>query len=138
MATGVLTNAKVWYDGAEFSPFMFATENEYGVEAVDDTTMGTAGTRSFAAGLKVASIDVDFYADEAASKVNVLLFPDVGVSRTVLVRPTSSAVSTTNPNYTLTAMSTTLTPLSGTVGAMNTVRVSYVAFGGGALSRATS
>ena len=138
MATHVLTDAVVNINSVDHSDHVFQVTVNYGAEAVDDTTMGTAGTRSFAAGLKVASIDVDFYADEAASKVNVLLFPDVGVSRTVLVRPTSSAVSTTNPNYTLTAMSTTLTPLSGTVGAMNTVRVSYVAFGGGALSRATS
>ena len=84
MATGVLTNAKVWYDGAEFSPFMFATENEYGVEAIDDTTMGTAGTRSFAAGLKFHRFsDAGYFEAGGTPDIDSTAFTALGAGNTV-------------------------------------------------------
>jgi len=84
-------------------------------------------------------MDLTFFADEAASKVNQTLFGDVGgTARTISIKPVATATATNNPAYTGTALLTAFQPLGGTVGEMNTSSARCVASSASALTRSTS
>ena len=105
----------------------------------DMTAMAASGipTQEMAGGILRWGWDGTLFGDEAASKVQVTLFPDVQNStRTFLTRPLATAVSTTNPNYTGTGLLSSIGPLSGNVGEPALCAVRIVS--AGALSRATS
>lgn len=135
MATLVLTDAQFEWDSNDWSDHVRSVTVEYSAELQDDTVMGD-DTRSMIGGLKDWSVTAEVLADEAANEPNAVLFADVGTTATILVRPTSSAVSTTNPNYTGTAILESYQPVQGTVGDMQTFTAVFRA--AGTLSRATS
>ena len=135
MASIVLTDAEFNHNSVDLSAYVKSVTINYEVETQDETAMGDT-TRINIGGLKNWSLDLEVINDEAASAVAQTLFADVGVVRTVLVRPASSAVSTTNPNYTGSAILTSFSPVSGAVGDLNRSPLRYVC--AGALSRATS
>ncbi len=66
---------------------------------LDPTAMGDSWVEVLG-GLKSGSLAVLFNDDYAASSIDQLLFPLFGTVVTFLVRPTTAAVSVTNPNYT--------------------------------------
>jgi hypothetical protein len=64
------------------------------------------------------------------------VFPLVGTSTTIVIKPTSAAVSTTNPTYTISnTYLAAHTPVSGTVGELATTSLS---FQGGSLVKTTA
>lgn len=136
MAVELLRDAFVEVNSVDLSDHVRQVTLEYNAEAVDKTAMGDT-TRTRTGGLKDWRISVEFYADEASSKVAQTIFTLVGSTTTVKVRPNkTSSVSATNPNYTGTALVESFVPVSGTVGEMNMSPVVFSA--AGALSRATS
>lgn len=136
MAKIVLTDAYFEWNSVDLSDHVRSVTVNYAAEAVDQTAMGGNGTRENAGGLKVWSMDVELYADEASSSTSDTLFPDVGATQTVEVRATSAARSATNPGYTGTGLLENFNPIAGTVGdsAISTTRI----LNAGVLSRATS
>lgn len=135
MATIAITDYSVTIFGADHSNHVTGGSLEYEAEALDDTVMGDT-TRSMKGGLKNWRIRVEGLADEAAGEANATEFANVGTTGTITLRPTSAAVSATNPNYTGTALCTSFTPIGGTVGEMQKFVWEGVAAGN--LSRATS
>lgn len=136
MSTTVLTNAHVSIDGNDLSDHVKQVTLPYGCDEVDDTHMGD-DTHQMIAGLKTWSVDIEFSQDFAASNLDSILFPLVGAAAvTVIVRPTASAVSATNPNYTGSAILSSYPPFGGTVGDKATTNVHMAS--AGTLSRATS
>ena len=135
MAKFVLTDAFVSIDGNDLSSSCRSVTINYGADEADDTHFAD-DTHQFIGGLKTWSMEMEFSADFAASQVDSILFPLVGTTFTVIVRPTSSAVSSTNPNYTGTALLSSFNPIQGAVGDKATQTVTLSA--GGTLSRATS
>ncbi|MCI0689693.1 MAG: hypothetical protein L0Y54_21025, partial [Sporichthyaceae bacterium] len=91
--------------------------------------------RSRIGGLKTWSISLEFNADFAAGAVDATLFPLLGTTTTVKVRPTTAAISATNPEYSGSVLVTQVNPLGNSVGDLATVSVSWP--GAGALARAT-
>ena len=107
-----------------------------GVEAQDDTAMGD-NTRSAIAGLKTWSLEVEFQQDFAASQVDATLHPLIGAAAfAISVKPTSGAVSATNPNYNGNVILASYVPMSGAVGVLLGATASFQAAGD--LTRATS
>lgn len=135
MATFVLTDAVITIDGTDLSDHGNQVSVSYEAETQDDTAFGD-DTRSNSGGLKNWSMDITFLQDFAASEVDATLFPLVGTTVTVAVRSTSSAVGSTNPSYTGTALIQSYSPFGNSVGDQATASVSCVA--AGTLSRATS
>ena len=92
-------------------------------------------THKFTGGLVNLACDIELYQDfTATTGVEATLYPLVGSPTTVVIKPTSSATSSTNPQYTLT--NTTLvshTPINGKVGEVATTSLS---FKGGSLAKA--
>jgi len=65
----------------------------------------------------------------------VTLWPLLGTSATVVIKPTSSAVSATNPNYTAICLVNDLTPVSGQIGDLSTFSITWPT--NGTVSRGT-
>ena len=115
MATFVFTNAYVSVNGVALSDHVKQVTVDYGAELQDDTAMGD-DTRSASGGLKTWSITVEWLQDFAAAKVDATLFSIVGTAIALLVRPTGSSTSATNPEYQGTGVLESYNPLGGSVG----------------------
>lgn len=80
-------------------------------DEVETTTMGQ-GSHTFAKGLESSTLQVDFLNDWAASKVQATLQAAYGTSVTAVVIPVKgTAVSATNPLYTVSILVNNLTPV---------------------------
>lgn len=135
MATLVLTDAFVDIDGTDLSSAVRSVTVNYSAELQDETAMGD-DTRVRLGGLKDWSMDIEFNQDFAAASVDATLFPLVGTTFTVEVRPTSAARSATNPGYTGTGILESYPPLGNSVGDVATASVTIQS--AGTLSRATA
>ena len=134
MANIVYTNVSVVINSVDLSDHVVSVRVNESFEVVDATKMGDTA-RSRLQGLVDWSIDIEFRQDFAASKVDATMaaFPAAGA--TITVKPTTAAVSATNPSYAGTAILESYGTISGTVGEDATVSARFV--GSGALTRAT-
>lgn len=135
MAQIVLTDASVTVNSVDLSDHVTQVVLNYEVDAVEVTAMSD-GAHKFTGGLTNVSATVDFQQDFTAASVDATIEPLVGTVTTVVIKPTSSAVGTDNPSYTLTGTYVAShTPLNASVGDLSTTSVE---FQGGTLARATS
>ena len=80
-------------------------------DEVETTTMGS-GSHTFAKGLESSTLQVDFLNDWDAAKVQATLQAAYGTSVTAVVIPVKgTAVSATNPLYTVSILVNNLTPV---------------------------
>jgi hypothetical protein len=115
----------------------YLTQVELKASANDITTTSFGSTWvTRVAGLKEGSLTLQFNQDYAASAVDATLWPYLGTSATVVIKPTSTAVSATNPAYTAICLVTDLTPVSGNIGDLSTFSVTWPTTG--TVSRATA
>lgn len=135
MATLVLTDVSVTIAGTDLSDHVRSVTLDYNADAVEDTNMGDS-THQRIGGLKDWSVSIEFAQDYAASKVDATLFSSVGSTVSFVGKPTSGAVSATNPSFTGTALVESYQPINGSVGELATASVSLPAAGD--LARATS
>ena len=124
MAKLVLTDAKVTINSVILSDHIASITLETKDDIVETSAFGsTAKTR--VAGLADNSVSIDFHQDFAASNVEATIYPLLGQTTTVVVQPTSSSVSTTNPTYTFQAVVADWTPLKAGVGQLATASVTW-------------
>jgi hypothetical protein len=97
-------------------------------DELEVSAMGDSGHR-FVKGLESSSITIDFFNDEATSKTLQTLNSLWGTSTTVTVKQTSSAVSATNPLYTMSCLVNNTTPINGAVGDISTQSVTWTVNG---------
>ena len=136
MAIFVATDFSVSINGST-ALASYLTQVELKVSANDITTTAFGSTYvTRVAGLKEGSLTLQFNQDYAASTVDATLFPLLGANATVVVKPTSSAVSTANPSYTVTCLVTDLTPVSGNIGDLSTFSLTWPT--NGTVTRATA
>jgi len=135
MAKIVLTNASVSIAGTDLSTSITNITLETKYDIIETTTFGnTAKTR--VAGLADNSISLDFLQDFAASSVEATIYPLLGTTQTIIVKPVSGSTTTTNPQYTVSALISDWTPLKGAVGQLSTVSVTWPI--SGTIAKATS
>lgn len=133
MAQIVLKDASITINSVDLSDKSNSVELNYEVEAVEVTAFG--GNRSFIGGLQNNSVTVEFMQDFAATEVEATIFPLVGTQTTIVIKPTSAAVSSTNPSYTITgAYLASHTPVAATVGEL---AMTSLTFTGGTLAKST-
>lgn len=128
MATTVLTNAFVSIDGNDVSDHVRSVTLNYAADMIEDTNMGDT-THTRLGGLKDWSIEAEFAQDFAAANLDSILFPLVGTTFTVIVRPDAGTVSSSNPNYTGTGILESYPPLGNPVGELATTTVTIQAAG---------
>lgn len=125
MAIFVATDFSVSINGST-ALASYLTQVELKLSANDVTTTAFGSTFvTRVAGLKEGSLTLSFNQDYAASTVDATLFPLLGANATVVIKPTSSAVSSANPSYSVVCLVTDLTPVSGQIGDLSTFSVTW-------------
>lgn len=136
MGKFVLKDASVTINSVDVSDHVSSVEISSAAEDVDITAMGASG-RERAAGLLDESFTFNFLQDMAAADVDATLSPLLGAAAfPVVVKPTSGAVSSTNPTFTGSCILTEYQRLSGEVGAAATASVTLPV--SGVITRATA
>lgn len=136
MAKTVVTSRYVSIGTADVSSALSGASLEITVEEVDKTSLGSAGWREVAAGLKSGSVTLNFQQDFGVGGVDSLLYPLIGTEATVTIRSSSATVSATNPAYSAVVLVSQYTPIAGSVGDLATFDVTFPTVG--AVSRATA
>ncbi len=135
MAVMVLTNAYITVGGTVLSDLANTVTLNYEIDSVEVTAFGDTGHK-FTGGLQNNSCEITFHQDYAASKTEATLYPLVGTTTTVVVKPNGSTTSATNPSYTLS--STFLAAHSPVAGAVGELATTSVTFTGGTLVKAVA
>ena len=127
MARLVLTDASVVINSVDLSDYIASITISTTEDAIDTSAFSStiAAGRTRIAGLADNSVAIEFHQDFATSEVEQTIYPLIGSATTVVVKPTSGAVSATNPSYTFSALVTEWQPLSGAVGELTTASASW-------------
>ena len=140
MAITVLTDASVTYNSVDLSDHVQSVLIDMSSEEVDTTAMG-ATARNSSPGLRADTVTINFFQDFATGKVDATLSAAQGSSAgfAMVIKPTSSAVSSTNPSYTGSNMTPfSYHPLDGQVGAASQTSVTFKCVGNTKIVRATT
>lgn len=125
MGVFVFKDARVEINAVDLSDHI----QEAGVQTesaeVEKTAMGATGTSALA-GLRTDGFSFTLHQDFAASEVDATLWPlfDGGTEFTVKVRPTTAAISATNPEFVGTCILLAYPPLDGEVGSLAQTQIS--------------
>jgi hypothetical protein len=94
--------------------------DELEITALGDTA------HKFTKGLEASTLSLDFFNDFAASQVTPTLQAAYGTTVTAVIIPVKgTAVSASNPLYTVSILINNLTPISGDVASINSASISF-------------
>ena len=124
MAKFVATDYSITVGGTDFSTSLASAELTIESDDVETTSFGS-GWRSRVGGLRQASITLEFHQDFGAASVDATLFPLLNTLATVVIKPTSSTVSATNPSYTAVCLVNQYQPFASSVGDLATLSVTW-------------
>jgi hypothetical protein len=134
VAKMVLTAAYVNLNSTDLSAYGAKAELAVEVEEKEVTTFASLGWKEVLGGIKSGTLQVSFKQDVAAAAIDSIMWPLLGTVVTFEVRLTQSAVGAGNPKYTGSVLVKSWTPLSGSVGDVAELDVSYPT--SGAVTRA--
>lgn len=141
MAKFIIQTTTLTVNGVDLSDHAQSVSVEGTADEVDVSAMGGNGYREWLIGLKDATITVNWFQDFAAAEVDATLFPLWGSNTPFVVetKPTSGAISATNPAYRLTAaVMPNYAPISGAVGEASQTETAFRNAPGGTLERDTT
>lgn len=130
----VYRNAYVWVDAYDLSSQCKEATINYASEMLDRTAMGDT-TRNRRGGLYVWSIDLQFH-QTFASSVDAALFPLVGSSAALEIRPQNACSTASNPRWTGVGILESYKPVGGAVGTLLPAPITFQS--AGALSRSVT
>jgi hypothetical protein len=133
MAVLALTDASITINSVALSSKSNSVTVNYEVDSVEVTAFGS--NHNFIGGLQNNSIEIALMQDYAASQTEATIYPLVGTNTTLVIKPTSGAVSATNPSYTITAFLASHTPVAGGVGEL---AMTTLTFTGGTITKAVA
>ena len=140
MATTVyLSNPTLTINSVDLQDQCTSATINYVYEQLETTAFGDTGRKFGGAAvtsLQNNSIEVELYQSYATSETEATIFGLVGIQTTLVIKPTSAAVSATNPSYTLTgAYLESHTPINASLGELSTITLT---FAGGVLTKAVA
>lgn len=138
MASFVLKDASLVLDGVDLSNHVLSIAVSRSKDAPQNTAMGDDDHTYLADGLKDATLTVTFKQDFAAGSVDATLNSVYDDTATVVavIKPTSAAVSATNPSFTASVICTDYGPIDGGVGDVATTSATLKV--SGAVTRAVA
>jgi hypothetical protein len=128
MAKVVLTNPRVTLDGVDLSDHITSLAIFTQYDLVEVTQIGDIA-KKMVAGLEDNSITFELQQDFAPSEVEDVIWPNRGLRIPCRIRPTTAAISATNPEYRFEVLVSQWSPLSGEVGSLATIQVQWPIFG---------
>ena len=140
MARIVLTDAYVVLASTDISQYVTSVTLSSTLDVVETTGMSNT-SRTRVAGLRDNQITLEFNQDFASGALEALIYPSdaatkIGTAVNMEVRPTSAAVSANNPKYSFSALISEWQSVSGSVGELASVSVSWPI--SGAITKALS
>ena len=120
----VITNANVSIGGVDLSSHITKVTLSTTRAEIETTTFGNTAVRRVA-GLADSSVAIDFNQDFAAASVEATLYPLIGSTAAVIVKPNGTATGTANPSYTFSALITEWMPLDAQVGELAQASVTF-------------
>jgi hypothetical protein len=125
MARLVLTNAYVTINGVNLSDHIASITLTTTDDVVETTAFSSTAARTRIAGLADNSVALEFHQDYATSSVEATIYPLLGSTTAVVVKPNGATTAADNPSYTFTALVSEWTPLGGAVGELATASVTW-------------
>ena len=122
MSKLVLTNSNVVLGGTDISSYVASITLTSSVNEVETTSFGT-GAVTRVGGLQDNSVTLDLHQDYSA--IEGLVYPLIGSTTSLVIKPNGTAVGTANPSYTMTPLVTEWTPVNGAVGELATASVTF-------------
>ena len=135
MAKFAATDFDITIGGTDFSDSIAALTLDISREQLEITAFGDAARR-YVGGLQDSSVTISFHQDFASGSVDSTVFSNLGGTVAIVVKPTSAAVSATNPSYSFNALVVQSTPFSSNVGDLATMDVTWPV--DGAITRGTA
>jgi hypothetical protein len=122
MAKLVLTNSNVTLGGTDVSSYVASVTLNISVNEVETTAFGSGATTRVG-GLQDNSVTLDMHQDYSA--IEGLVYPLIGSTTSLVIKPNGTAVGTANPSYTMTPLVTEWTPVNGAVGELATASITW-------------
>ena len=135
MAKFVIKNRYLMINSVDLSAYIRSADLKYAAKGVDATCDGD-DTEINAGGLLNWQVDITLAQDFDALKVDATLFPLVGQTFTIAMRPTTAVKGATNPEYSGTGLLTDYPPLGGKAGDLAETKISIKS--AGTLGRSTT
>ena len=140
MATTVyLSNPTITINSVDLQDQCTSAVINYVYEQLETTAFGDSARKfggSAVTSLQNNTIEVELYQSYVASETEATIFGLVGIVTTIVVKPSSAAVSATNPSYTLTGCYLeSHTPINASLGELSVLSLS---FAGGVLTKAVA
>jgi len=128
----------VVYNAVDISNRVRTIRVSQNAEDLDGTAMG-ALSRAHVPGLRDDRIELELFQDHAAGSVDATFSAQIGVAAGVLttIKPTSAAVSATNPKYEGTMVLLDYSPADVEVGNLSMVPITLVPAPGSQITRST-
>ena len=136
MAKQVATSVVVKIGGVDLSQWVASVNLSTSVNEVPTTSFASGGNVERVGGLKDNSLQISFMQDFAASAVEATIYPLIGSTAAFVVNPSSTAASSSAPNYSGQVLVTSWSPVAGAVGELLTADVTWPITG--AVSKATA
>ena len=137
MARIVLTDVDVELNGSPIGEYIASVTLSTPEDVVETTAFGPVGARTRTSGLKDHSVALEFHNDFASGAMESII-DGIGIGQltNLVIKPTSAAISATNPAYRADGSGTGAakagqvlisewTPLNGAVGELSTVSVTW-------------
>ena len=127
MAITMSNDVSLVVNGVDLSDHVREVTITMSADDLDATAMG-AQSKAHAVGLRDDRMEVTFLQDYATAKVDATLNPLVSSSTpfTIVAKPTSGAVTATNPSYTMSSLLFDYTPIDATVGEISMPKVTFL------------
>lgn len=135
MAKVVLKEPEITIGAVDLSDHISQVEISTTYDTPESTAFGDAA-KTYEVGLPNSTVGLTLHQDFDASEVEATIGPLVGTKATVAVKPGSGSVSATNPSYTATVIVNEWMPITGSVGELLEVNVTWQV--SGAVTKATA
>ena len=123
MAKLVLTNSNVTLGGTDVSAYVASVTLSISVNEVETTSFGSGGAVTRVGGLQDNSVTLDIHQDYSA--IEGLVYPLIGSTTSLVIKPNGTAVGTANPSYSMTPLIVEWTAVNGAVGELATASVTW-------------
>ena len=135
MAKFAATDFDITIGGTDFSDSLAALTLDVSREQLEITAFGDSARR-YIGGLQDSSVTLSFHQDFASGSVDETIFSNLGGTVAIVIKPTSGAVSSSNPSYTFNALVVQSVPFSSNVGDLATQDLTFPV--DGAITRGTA
>jgi hypothetical protein len=124
MAVITLTNAYITINSVNLSDHIASVTLTVTDDVIETTAFGSSA-RTRIGGLADNSVALEFHQDYATSSVEATIYPLIGTTTAVVVKPNGATTGAQNPSYSFSALISEWTPLNGAVGELATASVTW-------------